>query len=294
MPADCRLVQSAAFRVSEAALTGESDAVEKDAQLRLDPDTPLALRRTMVYLGTTVLVGSGLAVVTATGRSTELGRIGQLVALTGRRTTPLERQVEALGRRLMVLAVVICAVVGLAGILHGEPIGLMLETAITLAVAAIPEGLPAVTAVALAAGLWRLARHGALVRRLPAVETLGSTAVICSDKTGTMTENQMTVARVVASGRRIAVTGGGRSAAGEFIENGRALTPTDAPELSLLLTVSALVNDASIDIRESRLELHGDPTESALLVAVLKGGLGPAELNRAWPRRRATPFDPAR
>jgi Ca2+-transporting ATPase len=151
-----------------------------------------------------VLSGSGVALVTATGPATELGRIGRLVAATGSRTTPLEREVEALGRRLIVLALGICAVVGLAGILHGEPVGLMLETAVSLAVAAVPEGLPAVVSLALAAGLWRLARRGALVRRLAAVETLGSATVICSDKTGTMTENQMTV--TTARGReRISV-----------------------------------------------------------------------------------------
>jgi Ca2+-transporting ATPase len=295
VPADGRLVQSAALRVSESALTGESDAVEKDAQVRLDPETPLAVRRTMVYLGTTVLAGNGLAVVTATGQSTELGRIGQLVALAGQRTTPLERQVEGLGRRLMALAVAICVVVGLAGILHGQPVGLMLETAISLAVAAIPEGLPAVTAVALAAGLWRLARRGALVRRLPAVETLGSTTVICSDKTGTITENQMTVTRVVTDGRHIAVTGSGRSPTGQFVENGRSLAPDDDSQIQRLLKVAALVNDASGQVVGSeRLELHGDPTETALLVAALKANLDLTGLARAWPRQRAIPFDPGR
>jgi Ca2+-transporting ATPase len=295
VPADARLIDSAALRISESALTGESDAVEKDAQAELEPDTALGLRRTMVYLGTTVLTGSGLAVATATSLATELGRIGQLVALAGERTTPLERQIEALGRRLMALAVVICGIVGLAGILHGEPIGLMLETAISLAVAAIPEGLPAVTTVALAAGLWRLARRGALVRRLPAVETLGSTTIICSDKTGTMTENQMTVTRVLVGGRNIAVTGSGTSPTGHFIENGRALTPSDDSELGLLLTVAALVNDASVNVvGHDRLELHGDPTETALLVAARKAGLDEAALARAWPRQRAIPFDPSR
>src|SRR5262249_11397142 len=215
-----------------------------DPDAELDEGTPLALRRTMVYLGTAVLAGSGLGVVTATGQATELGRIGQLVALAGERTTPLERQVDTLGRRLMTLAVAICAVVGTVGVLHGEPVGLMLETAISLAVAAIPEGLPAVTAVALAAGLWRLARRGALVRRLPAVETLGCTTVICSDKTGTMTENQMTVSRVLVDGRAIVVTGGGRSPNGQFVENGQALTASDDEAVRWLLTVSALVNDA--------------------------------------------------
>jgi P-type Ca2+ transporter type 2C len=291
VPADARLIRSAALRVSEAPLTGESDAVEKDAGAQIDVRAPLADRRTMVYLGTTVLAGNGLAVVTATGLATELGRIGQLVALAGERTTPLERQVEALGRRLMVLALGICGVVGLAGILHGQPIGLMLETAISLAVAAIPEGLPAVTSVALAAGLWRLARRGALVRRLPAVETLGSTTVICADKTGTMTENQMTVTRLAVDGRSIKVTGSGRSPAGSLEENGRAV-PVDS-HLRLLLTVGVLVNDASIAHDPDGLQLHGDPTEAALLVVALKAGLDPVALARGWPRQREIPFDSA-
>jgi Ca2+-transporting ATPase len=181
VPADGRLLRAAALQVNESTLTGESAAVWKDAEAPSGPDTPLAERANMLYLGTTILSGSGVALVTATGPATELGRIGRLVAASGSRTTPLERQVEALGRRLIVLAVGICAVVGLAGILHGEPVGLMLETAVSLAVAAVPEGLPAVVSLALAAGLWRLARRGALVRRLAAVETLGSTTVICAD-----------------------------------------------------------------------------------------------------------------
>ncbi len=293
VPADGRLVQASALRVSEASLTGESEAVEKDESARLAVDTPLAERRTMVYLGTTVLAGSGLAVVTATGATTELGRIGQLVSEAGERTTPLERQVEGLGRRLIGLAVAICAVVGLVGILRGQPVGLMLETAISLAVAAIPEGLPAVTAVALAAGLWRLARAGGLIRRLPAVETLGATTVICADKTGTMTENQMTVTRVELGGRLITVTGGGRSAAGAFLEDGRPLDPLADPGLARLLTVAALVNDASIEAKPDGLALHGDPTETALLVLALKAGLEARALARQWPRQRAIPFDSA-
>jgi Ca2+-transporting ATPase len=294
VPADARLIRSAALRVSEGSLTGESDAVEKDARARLDADTPLAERRTMIYLGSAVLAGAGLAAVTATGLATELGRRGQLVALVGERSTPLERHVEALGRRLVALAIGICGVVGLAGVLHGEPLGLMLETAISLAVAAIPEGLPAVTTVALAAGLWRLARRGALVRRLPAVETLGSTTVICADKTGTMTENQMTVARLALDGRGIRVTGDARSATGAFEEHGQAVTPAADRHLRLLLTVGALVNDASVTAEGDGLQLHGDPTEAALLVAALKAGLDPAALSRDWPRRREVPFDPDR
>jgi len=295
VPADARLLRAAALQVNESTLTGESAAVWKDAAARPGPDTPLAERANMLYLGTTILSGSGVALVTATGAATELGRIGRLVASSGSRTTPLERQVEALGRRLIVLAVGICAVVGLTGILHGEPVGLMLETAVSLAVAAVPEGLPAVVSLALAAGLWRLARRGALVRRLAAVETLGSTTVICADKTGTMTENQMTVTSLRFGGRRVTVGGGSRATAGGFVdEPGRIVAALADPHLTLLLTVAALCNDAGLRAAPDGLHLHGDPTESALLVAAVKAGLDPAELARAWPRHREIPFDPTR
>ena len=292
VPGDARLVRSAALQLNEATLTGESLPVEKDASARVDAAAPLAEHWTMVYLGTTVLAGTGLAVVTATGVATQLGRIGQLIALVGERTTPLERQVERLGRSLIGGALAVCATVALAGILHGQPIGLMLETAITLAVAAIPEGLPAVTAVALAAGLWRLARAGALVRRLPAVETLGSTTVICSDKTGTMTENRMVAARVVLPGRAIVLSGDPGSIRGTFTEHDAPLDPQTDDGLARLLTVAALVNDANVEVDGEALRLHGDPTEAALVVAALKAGLDPAALAMRWPRRREVPFSP--
>jgi len=291
--ADARLVRSSRLRTAEATLTGESVPVDKDAELRLGPETPLAERRTMVYLGTTVVAGSGLAVVTATGLATELGRIGQLVALAGERATPLERQVEGLGRRLIGFALGTCGVVGLAGILHGEPVALMLETAISLAIAAIPEGLPAVTTVALAAGLWQLARAGALVRRLPAVETLGSTTVICADKTGTMTENRMTVSRLYVEGRTIAVVPRPPAAVRGFIEGDAVLDPLADPQLARLLTVGVLVNDASATHGPEGPAFQGDPTEVALLAAALDAGLDPAALGRGWPRRAEIPFDPA-
>jgi Ca2+-transporting ATPase len=293
IPADLRLLASSRLSLTEAALTGESLPVEKDAEATLAADTPLAERRTMAYLGTTVLAGSGLGVVTATGVATELGRIGQLVALAGERMTPLERQVEGLGRRLIGLGLGICGVVGLAGIVHGEPVGLMLETAISLAIAAIPEGLPAVTTVALAVGLWRLARAGALVRRLPAVETLGSTTVICADKTGTMTENRMTVARLWLDGRGIEVRRDGEPATAAFVEDGAAIAPLGDFRLRRLLTVGVLANDASVDRAPGGVRLHGDPTETALIGVALDAGLDPATLSREWPRRRDIPFDPA-
>ena len=293
VPADARLVRGSRLRTAEAALTGESVPVDKDVDARLAPETSLADRRTMVYLGTTVVAGSGLAVATATGLATELGRIGQLVALAGERTTPLERQVEELGHRLIGLALGTCGVVGLAGILHGQPVGLMLETALTLAIAAIPEGLPAVTTVALAAGLWRLARFGALVRRLPAVETLGSTTVICADKTGTMTENRMTVSRLHVAPETIALVPRIPGAAREFVRSDVALDPLADAQLARLLTVGALVNDASVTHGADGLAFQGDPTETALLAAALDAGLDPLALGRRWPRRREIPFDPA-
>ncbi|HEU4368350.1 MAG TPA: cation-transporting P-type ATPase [Methylomirabilota bacterium] len=292
VPADARLVRSAALQLDEAPLTGESLPVDKDAEARVEAGAAVAEHATMVYLGTTVLAGSGAAIVTATGVATQLGRVGQLVALAGDRATPLERQIEGLGRRLAAVGLGVCAIVAAAGILHGQPVPLMLETGITLAVAAIPEGLPAVIAVALAAGLWRLARAGALVRRLPAVETLGSTTIICSDKTGTMTENRMAVVRVALDGRVIDVGGSTTSAQGPFTEDGRLLMPGDDPALAWLLTVGVLVNDAAVEVEARDVRLHGDPTEAALLVAALKAGLDLSALARTWPRRRELPFSP--
>jgi P-type Ca2+ transporter type 2C len=292
VPADARLVHSAALRVDEASLTGESVPVDKDASAHVPTSAPLAEHTTMVYLGTAVLAGSGAAIVAVTGVATQLGRVGQLVALAGERATPLERQIEGLGRRLIGVALGVCTVVAVAGILRGQPVGLMLETAITLAVAAIPEGLPAVTAVALAAGLWRLARAGALVRRLPAVETLGSTTVICSDKTGTMTENRMAVVRVALPGRVITVGGAPESPRGTFAEGDRTLTPRDDAALARLLTVAALVNDASVEVEATGVRSSGDPTETALLVAAVKAGLDVRALAQSWPRRREVPFSP--
>jgi P-type Ca2+ transporter type 2C len=272
VPADARLVRSARLMLDEAPLTGESLPADKDAGAILPAETPLPERRGMVYLGTSVLAGSAEALVTATGEATELGRIGQLVALAGDKATPLERQVETLGRRLMVLALLVCAVVAAAGVLKGLPWVLMVETAISLAVAAIPEGLPAVTTLALAAGLWRLARSGALVRRLSAVESLGSTTVICTDKTGTLTQNRMRVTRLWVEGRQVSV-------------RDEAAAP--------LLRAAALVNDAPAGEAPASGGAVGDPTDVALVEAAREAGLDPAALRRSMPRVAEIPFDAA-
>ena len=196
VPADARLVSATDLRATEAALTGESLPSAKQDDVTLDPDTPLAERVNMVYKGTTIAAGLGRAVVTATGLSTELGRIGALVASVPDERTPLERRLDALGRRLVWLALGVAAVVAGLEALHGGSLRLVIETGLALAVAAVPEALPAVATIALAVGVRRMANRHALVRRLPSVEALGSTTVICTDKTRTLTSGEMSVVRI--------------------------------------------------------------------------------------------------
>ncbi len=201
VPADARLVSTIDLRVSEAALTGESLPISKRADVQLEEAVPLAERRNLVFKSTTVAAGTGRAVVVATGSQTEVGRIGTLVSSVQEERTPLERRLDALGRRLVWLALGVAAAVATLGALQGAPLGLVIETGIALAVAAVPEALPAVATIALAVGMRRMARRHALVRRLPAVETLGSTTVVCTDKTRTLTSGEMTIVRVWAAGR---------------------------------------------------------------------------------------------
>jgi Ca2+-transporting ATPase len=201
VPADARLVSVIDLRVSEAALTGESLPISKRADVQFAEATPLAERRNLVFKSTTVAAGTGRAVVVATGSQTEVGRIGTLVSSVQEERTPLERRLDALGRRLVWLALGVAAAVATLGAVQGAPLGLVIETGIALAVAAVPEALPAVATIALAVGMRRMARRHALVRRLPAVETLGSTTVVCTDKTRTLTSGEMTIVRVWAAGR---------------------------------------------------------------------------------------------
>ena len=201
VPADARLVSTVDLRITEAALTGESLPISKRADVQLDEAAPLAERRNLVFKSTTVAAGTGRAVVFATGAQTEVGRIGTLVGSIQEERTPLERRLDALGHRLVWLALGVAAAVATLGALQGAPLGLVIETGIALAVAAVPEALPAVATIALAVGMRRMARRHALVRRLPAVETLGSTTIVCTDKTRTLTSGEMTIVRVWAAGR---------------------------------------------------------------------------------------------
>jgi Ca2+-transporting ATPase len=299
VPADARLVESFALSLQEAALTGESVPVEKRAAAVVAADVPMGDRSTMVHAGTVVAAGHAAAVVVATGMQTELGRIASLLESAPRETTPLQRRLAELGRVLVAVCLVVVAVIfGLETWRHGG-LGAMwadgtftevLLRAVSLAVAAVPEGLPAVVTVVLAIGLQRMAARNALVRRLPSVETLGSVTVICSDKTGTLTRNEMTVREVVTAGGRWHVTGAGYAPQGEFRSEqpaagqpaGGPTRVADEPDLERLLQIAARCNNAQVRPGGdgAAWQVVGDPTEGALVVAALKGGISrnePAE-----------------
>ncbi|MBL8445815.1 MAG: HAD-IC family P-type ATPase [Zoogloeaceae bacterium] len=288
VPADLRLIASHCLAVSEAALTGESLPVVK-ALASCGADTRLADRDNMAYAGTMVVAGQGAGLVVATGDGTETGRIAGLLRETEVLSTPLTR---AMGRFSQLLLWVILALAALSfgvGVARGEPPVEMLMAAVALAVGAIPEGLPAAITVTLAIGVARMARRRAIIRRLPAVETLGSTTVICSDKTGTLTENQMTVRELLAGGRHVHVTGEGYAPEGVLARDGAAVE-VDGP-LAPLLLAGVLCNDATLAQRGGQWEITGDPTEAALLVVARKAGWDEEDCRRQWPRDAELPFD---
>jgi P-type Ca2+ transporter type 2C len=276
--ADGRIAAARDLQADESALTGESLPVTKSP----DPvggAAPLPDRTSMAYAGTTIVSGWGRMVVTGIRGGTELGRIGKLVAGQNREETPLEKQAEQLGRRLALLAIGLSALVTILGLLRDRPFWLMLETGVILAIAAIPEGLPAVTTIALAAGVRRMAKADSLVRRLSSVETLGCTSVICTDKTGTLTENVMRVTRVVLPGRDLDVTGARYEPTGELLEGGRSVAPGEDPDLRRLLEIAAVCNDAQLESHEGW-HVHGSSTEGALLALAGKGKIGAGSFQR--------------
>lgn len=294
VPADARLLEAAELRADEAALTGESLPVAKDPNATLEADEPLPDRRNMAYKATAVAAGSASAVVVATGMETQVGRIGRLVGEIPDEKTPLEHRLDALGRRLVWITLAVAAVVTATGALQGVALVRMIETGIALAIAAVPEGLPAVATIALAVGLRRMARRNALIRRLPAVEALGSTTVVCTDKTGTLTAGQMTVTRLWAGGREIRVTGRGYEAEGEFRDDAGPVDPERDPALLLVLKVGLLANRAEVRRGEDGWRVQGDPTEAALVVLARKAGLERDRLLEEWPQEREIPFSSER
>ena len=288
VPADARVIQAVNLAIDEAALTGESAAVEKTTARFEDGQLSLGDRKNMTYAGTLVGRGRGQAVVVATGMSTEFGRIAQMVETVEAGRTPLQVNLDRLGGTLGKAALAIVTVVVAVGLARGLPAIEIFLFGIALAVAAVPEALPAVVTISLAIGLRRMVKRNALVRRLPIVETLGSTSVICSDKTGTLTRNEMTVRRVFVDGQLLDLTGAGYEPAGAVLDAGRSVEPP--PSLRELLRAGVLASDAQLVSREGRWHVQGDPTEGALVVAARKVGFNPAELNEQEPRVAEIPF----
>ena len=288
--ADLRLTEASKLAADESTLTGDSVPVGK-AAAPVAAESALAERACMLWKGTSITRGSATAVCVATGMATELGRIAKLTMEATDASTPLEQRLDSLARRLVWLTLAIAVVTAVAGILSGRDAGTMIATGVALAVAAIPEGLPIVATLALARGLWRLAKQDALVNRLSAVETLGATSIILTDKTGTLTENRMTVVRMCVDGAEVAVEGRGLELVGRFVSEGAAAT--EHAGLRAALEVGALCSNAALDQSEGEVRPVGDPMEVALLVAARKAGHRRIDLDRAFPERREVAFDPS-
>jgi P-type Ca2+ transporter type 2C len=286
VPADARLIEAINLYTQEAALTGESNAEVKQTE-KIDADKGVADMNNMVFAGTIITRGRGLAAVTATGMGTEIGKIARMMQQTKDELTPLQKKLKQLGEYLGAATLIICLIVFGAGVFSGKPAAEMFIAALSLAVAAIPEGLPAVVTISLALGIQRMIKRNALIRKLPSVETLGSTTVICTDKTGTLTHNQMTVRKIFANDKVIDITGSGYSIEGNFSEDGKEVS---AKEIEMMLKVGALCNDAKLADND----IIGDPTEGALIVSAAKAGLHKSELERQSPRIAEIQFDSER
>ncbi len=311
IPADARLICATNFQSQEASLTGESTPVQKASTVLDKPDVSLADRTNMAFMGTIAVSGKARAIVVATALRTELGRIASMIQKESeaeRAETPLQRRLEQFGYTLLWLALAVVTVVFVLGYLRGEPLVAMFMTSVSLAVAAVPEGLPTVVTITLALGVTRMVKRHALIRKLPAVETLGSATVICTDKTGTLTKNEMTVTRLFAGGRMFEVTGEGYEPVGQISEvsgvRGAVIAPDAVrpilhlsdlpPALCELLTAAVLCNGATLREENGTWQAIGDPTEGALLVAAAKVGVSKEGLEDTAPFEAEIPFDAER
>ncbi|RPI60074.1 MAG: cation-transporting P-type ATPase, partial [Planctomycetaceae bacterium] len=290
VPADLRLLHVRDLQVDESPLTGESVPVEKHADV-LSLDTILAERTNLAFAGTHVTRGQAEGVVWSIGNQTEMGRIARLVSETVNLSTPLTRKLARFSKMLLVAIMALAVLTFVVGVWRGESLVAMFMAAVAMAVAAIPEGLPAAVTITLAIGVARMARRRAIIRKLPAVETLGSTTVICSDKTGTLTENQMTVQQVHAGGERFEVTGGGYEPQGEIRRDGQPVAVAEHPALMECLRAGLMCNDSQLSRSNGRLVVQGDPTEAALLVVAQKAGLPGDEISGSYPRLDVVPFE---
>lgn len=294
VPADLRLLECHGLRIDEALLTGESVPAEKNSE-PVEENAPLGDRHCLAFSGTLVTYGRATGVVVATGTDTEIGKVSGMLSSVEAVTTPLLRQMDQFGRWLSMAIVALAAATFLFGyFLRGFPADDMFMAAVSLAVAAIPEGLPAIMTITLAIGVQRMARRNAIIRRLPSVETLGSVTIICSDKTGTLTKNEMTVQTVLTSDDNYRVEGAGYNPTGNFWLGEEKINPLeDDPVLAELLRASILCNESALRQKDGRWTLDGEPTEGSLLALGMKAGLQPAELHRRHPRRATLPFDSA-
>ncbi len=298
IPADGRLIESANLRVQEAALTGESEPIEKHEEIVEGDNIPLGDRKNMAYMGTVVTYGRGQMAVTATGMSTELGNIASMLQKVGSEQTPLQKRLDQLGKKLALLAAILVGIIFIEGLItQGKgAIKELFLTAVSMAVAAVPEGLPAVVTIALALGAQRMLRRRALIRKLPAVETLGSVTVICSDKTGTLTENVMTVTILDVAGHTLDLTEHLKKT-GPILDSGDPDVPKEkVHSMAVLLAGGALCNDAelNIDPATGSISAIGDPTEGAIVVAAMKAGLSKTEMEKNLRRVLELPFDSER
>ncbi len=315
VPADLRLVESVNLKIEEASLTGESQPVEKHAGVVLDKEIPLGDRKNTAFMGTLITYGRGKGIVTGTGMNTQIGLIAEMIQSFEAEDTPLQKKLEHLGKVLGTACLLICALVFIYGLFRDTHLGSALNggfldylktekkdivnlfmTAVSLAIAAVPEGLPAIVTICLALGMQRMIKHNALIRKLPAVETLGCATVICTDKTGTLTQNQMTVVQGWADGKRFRVTGEGYSPSGEFFIGAEPFVPHTDPDATLLLLGALVCNDAKLEEKcdetgKVSWQIIGDPTEGAMVVAAAKGGYRRDEMALALPRVQEIPFD---
>jgi Ca2+-transporting ATPase len=291
IPADGRLLEAINLQIEEAALTGESVAVEKQTDALHGSDLGVGDRKNMVYAGTAATYGRGTAVVVATGMNTEFGKIAQLLQTVETSRTPLQQNLDKVGTALARVAFVVVALIVALGLMRGQPFVEMLIFGIALAVAVVPEALPAVVTISLAIGVQKMVKRHALIRRLPAVETLGSTSVICSDKTGTLTKDEMTARKLYAGGELFTVSGAGYSPVGEFSRDGKKVT--ELPDaVRKMLIAATLASDTTLIKTEKKddWDIKGDPTEGAFVVVAAKAGLQKSSLDSKYPRVNEIPF----
>jgi P-type Ca2+ transporter type 2C len=312
IPADLRLLEAVNLRVEEASLTGESLAVQKNAAMQIEPGAPLGDRKNSAFMGTTVSYGRGKGVVTSIGMKTQLGLIATMLQNVDTEETPLQRRLNELGKSLSIAALVLVALVFVVAVFYETNLGMLFSTpleyfstyakpitesfliAVSLAIAAVPEGLPAVVTISLALGMQEMIRRHALIRKLSSVETLGSATTICSDKTGTLTQNEMTVTRIWSANQFIGVSGTGYTPKGEFQADGKTVSIQHYPAILTTLWLGVINNDAELNSEGESIHVVGDPTEAALIVAAEKAGALHEDLDEAYPRENEIPFDSER